>query len=102
MIALTARRGRSDFLGGGGALLEHIFEVREAAQHLLVDVVGLLVEFGDFELGLDVDLVLDVGANLVLLDLAVLADEHEAGEEYGFERDDHCEQAEGEWIEAAR
>src|SRR5436305_10123201 len=102
MIALTARRGCSDFFGGGGSLLEHLFEVREAAHHLLVDVVGLLVEFGDFQLGLDVHVVLDVGAHLVLLDLTVLADEDEAGEEDGFERDDHGEQAEGEGVEAAR
>src|SRR5919198_5421242 len=94
--------GRSDVLGGGGLMREQLFEVAEAAQHLLVEVVGLLVQLGDLELGLDVHVVLDVGAHLVLLRLTVLADEDEAGEEDGFERDDHREQAEGEGVEAAR
>ena len=66
----------------------------EMLEHLGVDAVGLLVQVRDFELGLDVDLVFDVGAHAVLLGLAVLADQHEARQEDRFERHDHRQQAE--------
>src|SRR5829696_1093172 len=76
--------GGSDllFLAPGG---EQLLELAEAAEHLLLEVVGLVVEVGDLHLGLDVDVVLDVGAHLVLLGLPVGADEHEGGEEDGLE-----------------
>ena len=87
-------------LGRGGPGGDELFELAEAAEHLFVEVVGLVVEVCDLHLGLDVDVVLDVAAHLVLLDLPVLADEDEGREEDGFEADDHRQKPERERVEA--
>jgi len=44
---------------------DQLLEPGESLLHLLVDPVGLLVEVGDLELGLEVDLVLDVAPDPV-------------------------------------
>src|SRR5262245_36126647 len=49
----------------GAVALERALELREPVEHVLVDLVGLLVEVLHLELGLEVDLVLDVGADAV-------------------------------------
>src|SRR5262249_44581672 len=80
-----ARRDLRDFVAGAGLAdrrdAERFLDPHEPVEHLLVDAVGLLVEVRDLELGLDVDLVFDVGPHAVFRGLAVLADQHEARQE---------------------
>src|SRR5438105_2953719 len=52
------------------------------------------------QLGLQVDLVLDVAADVVFRRLAVLAEQHEYGEEDRLQRHRHGQQPKGEGIEA--
>src|SRR5262249_19913265 len=97
------RRGLRDFAAGAGLAdrrdAECFLDPHEPVEHLLVDAVGLLVEVRDLELGLDVDLVFDVGPHAVFRGLAVLADQHEARQEDRLERHDHRQQAERKRIE---
>src|SRR5262249_15042175 len=50
----------------------------------------------DFRLGLQVDLVIQLGPQAVLLRLAILADHHKDREKDRLQTDDHRQQAEGE------
>src|SRR6185436_14765671 len=77
------------------------FQAGQPGQDLRVHVVELLMHVGDLQLGFEVDLVLDVVADALAGDLAVLAEEHEDREDDGLEGDRHGEEAEGEGIEAA-
>src|SRR3982750_1292794 len=82
-------------LGGGRlARRDRLLDANEMLEHLGVDAVGLLVQVRDFELGLDVDLVLDIRAHAVLLGLPILADQHEARKKDRLERRDHRQQPE--------
>ena len=55
-----------------------------------MNVIDLFVKVGDLELGFDIDVVLYIGADLVLSRLPVLRDQDKAREENRFERDDHA------------
>jgi hypothetical protein len=59
------------------------------------------VQVLDLELGLQVDVVFDVGAHPVALDLPVLREEHEHAEDDRLERHAHRQEAEGEGVEVA-
>ena len=48
-------------------------------EHLLVNVVHLFVQMGDFKLGLDIDVVFDIGPYLVFGRLPVLRDQNKTG-----------------------
>src|SRR5262245_37271495 len=94
-----ARRDLRDFAAGAGLAdrrdAERFLDPREPVEHLLVDAVGLLVEVRDLELGLDVDLVFDVGPHAVFRGLAGLADQHEARQEDRLERHNHRQRPNG-------
>src|SRR6185312_3667024 len=95
--ALPVTRILIGFVVSGGrriARREPFLDADEMLEHLGVDAVGLLVQVRDLELGLDVDLVLDVRTHAVLLGLPVLADQHEARQEDRLERRDHRQEAE--------
>ncbi len=53
----------------------------------------------DLEFGFDIYLVLNISTYLVFFRLPVLADQDEARQENSFQRNDHRQQSEGEWIE---
>ena len=74
-------------------------QIVEPFQGLGVQVVHLLVQLGDLELGLEVDVVLDIPPDAVLRHLPVLAEQHEHREEDRLERHHQSEQAEGEGVE---
>src|SRR5260221_8792525 len=53
----------------------------------------------DLKLGLDVDLIFNIRANVVFFRLPVLAYENKARQENGLKRDDHRQQPKWIWIE---
>ena len=57
------------------------------------------MQVGDLELGLEVDVVLDVATDAVFGDLAVLAEQHEDRQDDRFERHRHGQQTERERVE---
>ena len=68
----------------------------------LGELVDFLVQVGDLGLGVDAGFKLDVGADAVARALAVLAGEHEQGEENRFQRYDHREELERKRIEGSQ
>src|SRR4051812_49753942 len=74
-----------DLLSSLGWGLGGLFEHRQAAHHFLVEVIDFLVQVADFELGFEVHLILDVVAHPVARDLPVLAEQHEYGQDDGFQ-----------------
>src|SRR5688500_3124603 len=74
----------------------------QAAEQHGVQLVDLVVQVRDLELGLQVDLVVDVGADAVLGRLPVLAEQHDHRQEDRLERDAHRQQAERKRIEGGQ
>ena len=71
----------------------------EADEDIAGEAVDLFVEVSDFELGLQVHVILDVGMHAVFRGLAILAEQDEDGEEDGLKRDGEGEEAEGIRVE---
>ena len=84
-------RGRADRLllttDRARARHQQLLDPHQPFEHVLVHLVGLLVEVRDLELGLEVDLVLDVAADPVARALAVRAEQEQRRQDDRLERD---------------
>ena len=65
-----------------------------------MQLIDLLMQVRNLEFGLQVDLIVDVGADMVLGRLAVLAEQHDHRQEDRLKRDAHRQQAERKRIES--
>src|SRR4030095_11175518 len=77
-----------------------LLEPLKSRHHVFVNAICLFMEVGDLQFGFDIYVVLNVGANLVLLSLTVLTDQNKARQEDGFQRNNHRQQSKGKRIKS--
>ena len=82
-----------------GVLWQQAMHAFEADEDVAREPVDLFVQVCNFQLGFQVHVILDVGMHAIFGGLTVLAEQHENGENNGFERHREREKAEGIRIE---
>src|SRR6266446_5056369 len=103
VVGIARLRLHAANLGGGDVEIrvagQQAMHAIETEENVAREAVELLVQVRDFEFGLQVHVILDVGMDAVLGGLAVLAEQDEDGEKDGLERDGEREEAEGIRVE---